>query len=76
VCQWACTRARDLKVQLTDWDVIRKNIVTKRMVYVCMAARAVGQVKTEEGHGVVATSKYCAKSIEDDGDDDEANEEE
>ena len=48
----------------------------KQMMYACMASRAVGQVKKEEGDGVVATSKYCAKAIEDDEDDEEANEEE
>jgi hypothetical protein len=47
------------------------------MVYARMATRAVGQVKKEEGDGVVATSKYCAKAIEDDEEnDEEANEEE
>jgi hypothetical protein len=51
-------------------------MVMKQMVYARMAARAVGQVKKEEGHGVVVTSKYCAKAIEDDEDDDEANEDE
>jgi hypothetical protein len=40
------------------------------MAYARMAA------KKEEGHGVVATSKYCAKAIEDDEDEDDANEEE
>ncbi len=48
----------------------------KRMVYARMAARAVGQVKTKEGDGVVATNKYCAKAIEADEDDEEANEDE
>jgi hypothetical protein len=49
----------------------------KQMVYARMAARAVGQVKKkEEGDGVVATSKYCTKAIEDDEDDEEANEDE
>jgi hypothetical protein len=49
----------------------------KRMVYARMAPRAVGQVKEkEEGDGVLATSKYYAKAIEDDEDDEEANEEE
>ncbi|KAI0265751.1 hypothetical protein BGY98DRAFT_939362 [Russula aff. rugulosa BPL654] len=43
-------------------------------VYARMAARAVGQVKEkEEGDGVVATSKYCTKVIEDDEDDEEEN---
>ena len=47
------------------------------MVYARIATRAVGQVKKEEGDGVVATSKYCAKAIEDDEEnDEEANEEE
>ena len=48
----------------------------ERSVYARMAARMVGQVKKEEGHGIAATGKYCAKEIEDDDDDDEANEEE
>ena len=49
----------------------------KQMAYARMATVAVGQVKKkEEGDGVVATSKYCAKAIEDDEDDEEANEEE
>jgi len=33
-------------------------------------------VKKDEGNGVVATSKYCAKAIEDDEDDEEVNEDE
>jgi hypothetical protein len=46
----------------------------KQMVYARMATRAVGQVrKKEEGDGVVATSKYCAKAIEDDEEDEEVN---
>ena len=49
----------------------------KQMVYARLAARAVGQVKKkEEGDGVVATSKYCAKAIEDDEEDDEEADEE
>jgi len=36
----------------------------------------VGSVKKDEGNGVVATSKYCAKAIEDDEDDEEVNEDE
>jgi hypothetical protein len=49
----------------------------KQMVYTRMAPQAVGQVqKKEEGDGVVATSKYCAKDIEDDEDDEDANEDE
>src|ERR1019366_7892311 len=75
-CQWTCTRARDLKAQMTERSVTRKNMVMKQMVYARMAARAVGQVKKEEGHGVVVTSKYCTKVIEDDADDDDANEDE
>jgi hypothetical protein len=66
-------RARDLKAQMTERRVVRKN-VTKQMVYARMAARAVGQVKEkEEGDGVLATSKYCTKVIEDDEDDEEEN---
>jgi hypothetical protein len=71
VCQWACTRARDLKAQVTERRVARKNMM-KQMMYARMAARAAGQ----EGDGVAATGKYCAKAIEDDEDDEEANEEE
>jgi hypothetical protein len=41
-----------------------------------MAARGVGSVKKDEGNGVVATNKYCAKAIEDNEDDDEVNENE
>jgi hypothetical protein len=55
---------------MTERRVTRK---MKRNVYVRMA---VGQVKKEEGHGVVATSRYCAKAIEDDEDDADVNEEE
>jgi hypothetical protein len=54
-CQWACTRARVLKAQVTERHVARKNMM-KQMVYARMATRAVGQVKKEEGDGVVATS--------------------
>ena len=76
VCQWACARARNLKAQMKERSVTRKNMMMKRTVYARLAARAGGQVKKEEGHGIVSTSKYCAKGIEDDEDDDEANEEE
>ena len=48
----------------------------KQIVYARTAARAVGQTKKDEGDGIVATSKYCTKAIEDDEDDEEANEEE
>ncbi len=48
----------------------------KQMVYARMAARGVGSVKKDEGNGVVGTSKYCAKAIEDDEDDEEVNEDE
>lgn len=61
---------------MTERRVARKN-VTKQMVYAGMAARAVGQVKEkEEGDGVVATSKYCIKVIEDDEDGEDENEDE
>ncbi len=33
-------------------------------------------MKKDEGNGVVATSKYCAKAIEDDEDDEEVNKDE
>jgi hypothetical protein len=61
---------------MAERRVARKNMM-KQMVYARMAARAVGQIKKkEEGDGVVATSKYCTKAIEDDEDDEEANEDE
>ena len=66
---------RDLKAQMTERSVARKNVM-KQMVYARMATRAVGQVKKEESDGVVATSKYCAKAIEDDEEDDEEADEE
>ncbi len=46
----------------------------KQMVYARMAVHGVGSVKKDEGNGVVATSKYCAKAIEDDDDDDDDDE--
>ena len=51
-------------------------MMMKQAVYACMAARALEKGKKDEGHGLVATSSYCAKAIEDDEDDDEVNEEE
>ena len=60
---------------MTQRRATRKNAV-KQTVYARMAARAVGQVKKDEGHGLVATSIYCAKAIEDDDDDEEAIEKE
>ena len=56
---------------MTEHRATRKN-AGKQTVYARMAARAVGQVKKDEGHGLVATSTYCAKAIEDDGDNQEA----
>jgi hypothetical protein len=51
---------------MTERRVTRKNMM-KQMVYVHMAARAVGQVKKKkEGDGVGPTSKYWAIAIEDD----------
>src|SRR5260370_12487130 len=72
-CQWAGTRARNLKAQITERRVAGKNMM-KQMGYARMAVPGVGSVKKDEGNGVVATSKYCAKAIEDDDDDDDDDE--
>ena len=74
-CQWACTRARDVKTRMTERRVARKNMM-KQIAYARMTGRAVVQGTKKEDDGVVATSKYCAKAIDDDEDDEEANEEE
>jgi hypothetical protein len=49
---------------------------TKQVVYSYMAAQAVGQVTKGEGDRVGATAKYCAKAIDDDEGDVEADEDE
>ena len=74
-CQWTCTRARYLKAQMVERRVARKNMM-KQMVYARIATRAAGQVKKEEGDGVVATSKYCTKAIEDEEVNEDEDEEE
>lgn len=60
---------------MTERRVARKNMM-KQMVYTRVSARAVVQVKADEGDGVVVTNNYCTKTIGDDEDDEEANEEE
>jgi hypothetical protein len=48
----------------------------KQLMHTRTATQAVEEAKKEEGDGVSATRKYCAKAIEDDEYDEEADEDE